>query len=272
MSGLLFPSKQLCQAVGQQESSAVNSSSRCPGCAATPALDTVGHGAALAGGAGDACTDTSLWQAQPQCGCWAKGPAAVGWAQAPPGEGHSLAHCPQFCPSLWYWALLYALVRDDLFVPWYVQQYLPHSSFIREQEEDINVTKTDLGFIATLSLSLRLKSLFLSPTNSRETSLPMSTPSRQLMSKHFLILLCIYLSSTTAKASTKPDVPHEWPQAEPLQCCWDPVHPELGEGGKALARLGPSALKSRVGKSWRGFADAGLAPPPSQLLQLSQGS
>lgn len=69
------------------------------------------------------------------------------------------------------------------------------------------------------------------------------------MSKQFLILLYRNLSSTTAKASTKPDVLHEWPQAEPLQCCWDPVRPELGEGWKALARLGSSVLKLRVGKS-----------------------
>lgn len=58
----------------------------------------------------------------------------------------------------------------------------------------------------------------------------MSTPSRQLMSKRCLILLHTNLSSITAKASTKPDVLHSWPQAGPLQCCWDPIHPEHWQG------------------------------------------
>lgn len=50
------------------------------------------------------------------------------------------------------------------------------------------------------------------------------------MSKQFLILLYTNLSSTTAKASTKPDVLHSWPQAEPLQCCWDPIYPWHWQG------------------------------------------
>lgn len=43
-----------------------------------------------------------------------------------------------------------------------------------------------------------------------------------------------------------------------------------GRDGKVLASLGPSALESQAGDSWKGFGDPALAPPPSQLLQLRE--
>lgn len=67
----------------------------------------------------DTCTDTSLWQARParlssqMPSCCPMSPG-TSWRRPCP------CTLPSVLSSLWYWALLYALVRDDLFVPWYV--------------------------------------------------------------------------------------------------------------------------------------------------------
>lgn len=122
-----------------------------------------------------------------------------------PGGGSALSSVP---------ALLDALGRDDLFAPWYMQQHLPHSSFVQEQEEDINVTDRSGVYFYIESLSWMFKSLFLSLFNSREPGFWCQQPAHvQTVSDPAIHKL----SSTTAQASTKPDVLHEWPQAEPLQ-------------------------------------------------------